>query len=111
MICYTGYMHEGLHHVIRRTRTKHERGNIVSLMDRMAYLMGIVTVLVNIPQLVAIWTSPDTQGVSLISWIGFFLGSCFWVIYGLLHKERPIIVMNAALMVVQGCIVIGILTK
>lgn len=104
-------MHEGFHHVIHRSSSKHTSGRLIKLMDRMAYLMGAITVLVNIPQLVAIWTSPDAQGVSIISWIGFFLGSCFWVIYGLLHKERPIIIMNAALMVVQGCIVIGILMK
>jgi len=103
-------MHEGLHHSIGRSRTKGAT-KAIRLLDRMAYLMGAITVLVNIPQLIAVWASPDAQGVSMISWTGFFLGSCFWVIYGLLHKERPIIVMNVSLMIVQGFIVIGIFTR
>lgn len=70
--------------------------------------MGAISVAVNIPQLIAIWTSPSIAGVSIISWIGFFLGSLFWLIYGLLHQEKPIIVINGGLLIVQGLIVLGL---
>lgn len=104
-------MHEGLHHSVSRSRPKRGRSHVINLLDRLAYLMGAVTVLVNIPQLISVWTAPDTEGVSLVSWVGFFLGSCFWVVYGVLHKEKPIITVNAMLIVVQGLIVIGVLTR
>lgn len=104
-------MHEGLHHVIKHSRTKGNTSRMIHLIDRMAYVMGAITVLVNIPQLISVWTAPDTQGVSLISWVGFSLGSLFWISYGVLHKEKPIITINTALIVIQGLIVVGILTR
>lgn len=82
---------------------------IIGAIDDLSYLMGVITVLVNLPQLYAVWTSPTVAGVSIISWFGFFLGSLFWLFYGLLHREKPIIIMNGALLFVQGLIVIGLL--
>ncbi len=71
--------------------------------------MGVVSVAANLPQLIAVWTRPNISGVSVISWIGFFLGSVFWLAYGLVHKAKPIIVMNGMLIVVQGLVVVGLL--
>lgn len=82
---------------------------MVKLIDRSAYLMGAITVAVNVPQLIAVWTSPDINGVSLVSWTGFFLGSGFWLFYGIIHKEKPIITINSMLLCVQGLIVLGII--
>lgn len=70
--------------------------------------MGALTIAANVPQLIAIWTSPSTAGVSIASWVGFLTGSVFWLSYGLLHREKPIIVINAGLIVVQGLIVLGL---
>jgi len=70
--------------------------------------MGAISVAVNVPQLIAVWTSPSIAGVSLVSWVGFLLGSVFWFAYGLLHHEKPIIVINGGLIVIQGLIVVGL---
>jgi uncharacterized protein with PQ loop repeat len=103
-------MQTGMHHAIHRHAHKNkQKATLLRLLDKSAYLMGAITVAVNIPQLFTIWTSPDVAGVSLVSWTGFFLGSCFWLSYGLLHREKPIITVNGALIVVQGLIVIGII--
>lgn len=80
-------------------------------MDGSAYLMGAITVAVNIPQLIAVWTKPDITGVSLVSWTGFLLGSLFWLIYGLLHREKPIIVINGGLIIIQALIVFGLILR
>ncbi len=102
-------MQTGMHHAIHRHAHKNRaKSTLLQLFDRSAYLMGAVTVAVNVPQLITVWTSRDVSGVSLVSWIGFFLGSCFWLCYGLLHREKPIITVNAALIAVQGFIVLGI---
>lgn len=81
------------------------------IIDKSAYVMGGITVAVNIPQLISVWTSPDITGVSLVSWTGFLLGSCFWLLYGILHKEKPITTINAMLIVVQGLIVAGVILR
>lgn len=105
-------MQTGMHHAMYRHAHRDKRkAKLLQLLDKSAYLMGAVTVAVNVPQLITVWTSPDVSGVSLISWTGFFLGSCFWLSYGLLHGEKPIIAVNAALIAVQGLIVLGILRR
>ena len=96
-------------HAARAHTHKKNAPKIIETIDDLSYLMGIVTVLVNLPQLYAVWTSPNIGGVSIISWFGFFLGSLFWLFYGLLHREKPIIIMNGALLLVQGLIVVGLL--
>lgn len=108
-------MQTGFHHAIHRhahpkhdgTRTK----GILKLMDNSAYLMGAVSVAVNVPQLIAVWTSPSIAGVSLVSWLGFLLGSVFWFIYGILHHEKPITVINGGLIIIQGLIVAGLAVR
>lgn len=103
----TGSIH-AIHHL---THKRSVTRKTLDMIDRLAYLMGIVTVAVNMPQLVTVWTAPDIGGVSLVSWTGFFLGSAFWLVYGLLHRQKPIIVINAMLMTVQALIVAGILLR
>lgn|GEM_PF-387219 len=103
-------MQTGLNHAIHRRRAKKRNAPLfLQLMDKSAYLMGAVTVAVNLPQLFTIWTTLDVRGVSLISWIGFLLGSFFWLFYGIFHREKPIVIINGSLIIVQGLIVTGLL--
>ena len=106
-------MHTGLHHALHHTHKKSEgkTSNLIRLIDRSAYLMGAVTIAINVPQLITVWTSPSTAGVSIVSWIGFSLGSLFWIIYGLLHHEKPIIVINGGLIIIQVLIVAGLVLR
>lgn len=105
-------MQTGFNHAIKAHRHgKNSPKNLINVIDKSAYLMGAVTIAVNVPQLVSVWTAPDTGGVSLISWSGFLLGSCFWLLYGMLHREKPIITINAMLIAVQLLIVAGIIIR
>lgn len=104
-------MQTGFHHAVHRHKRKNsstKEGVITRFIDQSAYLMGAITIAVNVPQLISVWTAPSTAGVSLVSWIGFLLGSVFWLIYGLLHREKPIIVINGGLIIIQGLIVFGL---
>lgn len=105
-------MQTGFHHAIKSHRHgKKGAKTLTDIIDKSAYLMGGITVTVNIPQLISVWTAPDTSGVSLVSWTGFLLGSCFWLLYGLLHAEKPIIAINAMLISVQALIVAGLIIR
>jgi uncharacterized protein with PQ loop repeat len=63
----------------------------------------------NLPQLYKIWFFKTAAGVSFISWISFSVISVLWFVYGILHRDKHIIAMNAALMVIQAFIAIGAL--
>ena len=79
------------------------------LVDKAVYLSAIILPLINIPQLYRIWLTRDVTGISLISWIGFSLFSMVWVTYGVLHKEKPIIFLNAGLFIIQVLIVVSVI--
>ncbi len=90
------------HHTIKNT-------GLADLIDKSIYIIGFIGVAANFPQLFNIWISKQTAGVSLVSWSFFLIGSFFWFGYGVIHKEKPIIVLNGLLISVQAGIVLGLL--
>ena len=105
----------GLHHyhIRKRIHQKHEtyphpnRRKII--FDKVIYIAVIFSPIINLPQLFRIWIYKNASGVSFISWFGFSIISVLWLIYGILHKEKPIIFMNFALMIIQFLIALGAL--
>lgn len=102
-------MHAPYHHHHKSSGTK--KNQLVKFMDTAVYVIIIMGVAANIPQLIKVWYAADVVGVSLISWVCFFGLSVFWFLYGWIHKLRPVIVANLLLMFVQSLIVIGILVR
>lgn len=85
-----------------RTKLKH-------FMDTVIYIVAVLGPLIAIPQVLKIWYVQDATGVSLLTWIGYFCGGCFWLTYGFVHREKPIIITNAIWICVQMFIIVGIL--
>ncbi len=79
------------------------------LYDGFMYLIGIATPLSSLPQLYEIWVQHNAAGVSFFSWAFFTIASLFWIIYGVIHHEKPIIVSQVLWFVLEGLIAIGIL--
>jgi len=49
----------------------------------------------------------DASGVSAFSWTGFTLLAVIWLIYGIAHKEKPLIVMYTGLIIFDGLVALG----
>jgi uncharacterized protein with PQ loop repeat len=93
------------HHHKRRTEN---RGNgLKAMYDKFIYGVVIIAPITNIPQLLKVWVGKDASGVSALSWFLFSSISIAWLGYGILHKDKPILLMNAALMVIQAGIAVG----
>lgn len=78
------------------------------LMDKLIYAAGIIGPLMLIPQILKIWVDKNASGVSLISWLAFLVGSCFWLGYGIMHKEKPIIFAYSLWICFKVFLIIGI---
>lgn len=78
-------------------------------MDNFIYLIGVLGPLLTIPQVFKIWIAQDASGVSLITWGSYFIFSIFWIIYGVIHEEKPIILSSFLSLIVQAGVVIGII--
>jgi uncharacterized protein with PQ loop repeat len=106
---------KGLHHFEKRKRIheKHEPyphpDRLKRFIDKAIYVVGILGFVMTIPQLAKIWLYQNPAGVSVITWASYLIFAVFWVIYGLAHKDRPIIVTFSLLVVMDALIVIGVL--
>lgn len=80
-----------------------------NFLDRIIYVVGISGPIMTIPQLYKIWIEQNANGVSFISWTSYLVTSIFWLMYGLTHKEKPIIVTNICWVIINTLIIIGII--
>lgn len=76
-------------------------------LDKVIYAAGIAASLLVIPQVVKIWFNQDASGVSAFSWTGFTVLAVIWLIYGIAHKEKPLIVMYTGLIIFDGLVALG----
>ena len=78
------------------------------VMDRLIYVAGFAVPLASVPQLLAILIHHSTQSLSVITWGGYCIGSIFWVLYGWVHKEKPIYIPNIFAALIDAAIVVMI---
>lgn len=108
-------MNIGLHHIVRQYRREDFLNYLKNsplfktFIDRVIYVVGIFSVLVLVPQLATILSTRSAEGVSILTWIGFFISSSFWLVYGLLHKEKPIIITNTGALIIDLMVIVSIL--
>jgi len=106
-------MRMGLHHFhIRKRIHKHHEpyphpDRTKRAVDKMIYIVALVGPLFNVPQLLKIWINQNASGVSAVSWGAFMFISGFWLLYGILHKEKPIIIANIFYMFFHAIILVG----
>jgi uncharacterized protein with PQ loop repeat len=85
---------KGLHHLHKRKRSNQlkKATKAQKIMDRIIYIVGIIGPLFLLPQVLKIWIYKDASGVSAISFAALGLVSALWIPYGIMHKEKPIII-------------------
>ncbi len=105
----------GLHHahIRKRIHQGHEPyphpNKWKGFMDRAIYFVGMFGLIMTIPQLSGIWIYKNASGVSAISWTAYLITAIFWTIYGIMHKEKPIIFIYSIWIILDILIVIGTL--
>ena len=87
--------------------TSHKGNN--HLIDELIYIVAFIGPLMTIPQVTTIWLERKVEGISIITWSSYGVLAIFWISYGLIHKERPIILANFLFLFVNTTIVIGVL--
>jgi len=85
------------------------RDTWLRLLDRVVLVVGILGPLTAIPQIIKIYTLHNATGVSLYSWLLPAILDVPWVVYGIVHGERPIFVTYLLWIMANLLVVIGIL--
>ena len=76
-------------------------------MDKIIYPIGIFGPIMTLPQLTKIWIHKNAAGISAISWIAYTICAVFWLMYGIIHKEKPIIFTYSIWIFLDVIIVFG----
>lgn len=93
-----------------RPKRKAQKHTALSkLFSEVMYPIALISPFFTIPQVLQVWVHHQVSGVSLTTWGGYTLGSLFWFIYGLVHGEKPLIIMQFLLIIMQGSVFLGIL--
>jgi uncharacterized protein with PQ loop repeat len=102
------------HHIIHRKKKKKQRKETnkrvkKNILDRMVYFAGIAGPIMTLPQVFKIWGEKSATGVALETWVTYLCLSTIWISYGLLHKEKPLVIMYSSYFFIHISIIIGVL--
>ena len=105
-----GHIHQNIRkRILKNKESFPAKNKYTRLLDHMIYVIGVAGPIFTIPQLYKVWVNQNAVDVSLISWSGFLLIAILWLLYGIAHKEWPIIVTYSAWIAVEFPLVVGIL--
>lgn len=104
----------GHFHLHKRHRTQHgepfhSTDRLKKYVDRTCYFFSILMPLTTIPQIHLIYSEHEVSGVSLSMWILYCIGVIPFFLYGIIHKERQLVILNSLWMIAQVVVIVGIL--
>ena len=79
------------------------------LVDNLIYPVIFFGIIMTIPQITEIWVAKNASGVSAISWASYIVTAGFWLLYGILHRDKPVFFSSAIWIFLEAFIVIGAL--
>lgn len=81
----------------------------LSAVDKLMSIAAVAQPLMATPQIVQIYSTNDATGVSLLTWLAFLIFGVIFLVYGIVHNIRPLIVTQVLWFVVDLLVVVGIL--
>lgn len=79
-----------------------------NFIDKAIYLVGIFTLILTIPQVWTIWVGQNASGVSMVSWVSYMVAAIFWLFYGFVHRQKPIVMIYVSWIALDVFIIAGI---
>jgi uncharacterized protein with PQ loop repeat len=81
----------------------------IRYLDYLVLVVGVLGPMSNIPQIMKIYLEQNVAGLSFVTWSLFCVFTVPWLVYGIVHKSKPIIIANSLWFTTQFTIVMGIL--
>jgi MtN3 and saliva related transmembrane protein len=101
----------GLRHKYERSQglKKQLKSPYIVFLDKMTFIVGVIGPFTVLPQIYTIFSTHSANGVSLATWALIFIVTFPWILYGIAHKEKSIIVSFILWEAVNLAVVIGVL--
>lgn len=98
-------MAQGHHHITKHT---HASKSLLKTMDKCMYIIALIAPIMTIPQLIDVFHG-HVAGVSLLTWGAYAVVSGLWFLYGILHKDKPLMLTQFLLLLLDSAIVIFVI--
>ncbi len=78
-------------------------------LEKVLRCFSVVTLLMTVPQVVAVWTGPAVGGVSVVTWLFYLLSAFLWLFYGIRKRDKTIYVACIGWILLDAAVVLGVL--
>ena len=78
-----------------------------SALEKFLRILSVVTMLMTLPQVLAVWVERNAGGVSLLSWGAYLFSACLWFVYGIQKRDKTIYLACIGWIVLDAAIVVG----
>lgn len=85
------------------------KGALKRFLDRLMYAVGVLAPFALLPQAVRLYATKSSAGISLATWVLLALSNILWLMYGIVHKDKPIIIAHSLFIVMDASIIAGAL--
>jgi uncharacterized protein with PQ loop repeat len=101
----------GMRHKYERKQghKKRKKSAYLVFLDKLTFVVGVIGPFTVIPQTYSIFSTKSASGVSLTTWVLIFVVTFPWILYGIAHKEKSIIVSFILWELVNLLVIIGVL--
>jgi len=100
-------------HQRKRIHQKHETfphpNPRIRFLDNVVTVISLVGPLTAIPQILKIWQTQDASGISLVTWSSWLILAFPLLIYGIVHKTKPFIIMYTLWIIVEISVILSAL--
>ena len=80
-----------------------------SALEKVLRGLSVFTMLMTVPQVLAVWIGRDAGGVSLVSWLSYLVAACLWFVYGFQKRDKTIYLACVGWIVLDAAIVAGVI--
>lgn len=91
-------------HQVHTTKKNEKR-----LINRICAVFAVLMPLTVLPQVYMLFSTQNTEGLSLAMWVLYTVCSIPFLIFGLTYKLGQLVVLNSLWIVMQSVMIVGIL--
>lgn len=105
--------HAVTHHINKRKRIHQKLEKFphphsrIKFLDNMLLVIASVSPFSTVPQILKIYTTQNVVGVSRLTFSLFAFFDIPWIIYGIVHKEKPITIAYSLWLIANLIIITG----
>src|SRR5213593_1600994 len=78
-----------------------------TVLRRLLGGMSLFTMLMTVPQVLAIWVGHQAAGVSILSWSAYFTSALLWLWFGIRQHDRNIYLPCLGWIALDGAVIAG----